>query len=123
MRRGSFKILELISFDNNIAQHYYLEKRRIRVIESFKCKETEKIWNRVFSKKFPVEIHKIARRKLIAISISDTIQDLKQPPSNQLEKLAGDRKGQFSIRINKQWRVCFKWNNGNALDIEIVDYH
>ncbi len=93
------------------------------MIESFKCKETEKIWNRKFSKKFPLEFQKFARRKLIAISISDSIQDLRQPPSNQLEKLGGDRKGQYSIRINRQWRICFKWKNGNASDIEIVDYH
>ena len=79
------------------------------MIESFKCKETEKIWNRKFSKRFPVEIQKITRRKLIAISISDSIQDLRQSPSNQLEQLDGDRKGQYSIRIYRQGRICLKW--------------
>ncbi len=93
------------------------------MIDSFKCKETEKIWNRKFSKKFPTEIQKLARRKLVAISISDSIQDLRQPPSNQLEKLDGDRKGQHSIRINMQWRICFKWSGGKASRVEIVDYH
>ena len=93
------------------------------MIENFKCKETQKIWERKFSKKFPVQIQKMARRKLVSISISDSINDLRKPPSNQLEKLVGDRKGQYSIRINSQWRICFIWDKGNALDIEIVDYH
>lgn len=93
------------------------------MIESFKCKETQKIWNRVFSKKFPPEIQARARRKLIAINISASITDLKVPPSNYLEALKGDRKGQYSIRINEQWRICFEWKDGNAFQVEIVDYH
>ena len=93
------------------------------LIESFKCKETHKIWNRVFSKKFSPEIQTRARRKLIAINISASITDLKVPSSNYLEALKGDRKGQYSIRINDQWRICFEWKNGNAFQVEIVDYH
>jgi toxin HigB-1 len=93
------------------------------VIENFRCKETKKIWERKFSKRFPAGIQKMARRKLVSISISESIDDLRKPPSNQLEKLIGGRKGQYSIRINSQWRICFKWKNGNAADVEIVDYH
>jgi len=93
------------------------------LIESFKCKETKKIWSRKFSKKFPPNIQRQARRKLIAIDISKSLNDLKVPPSNHLESLTDDRKGQHSIRVNGQWRVCFTWENGNAFNVEIVDYH
>ncbi len=93
------------------------------MIESFKCKETRKIWNRRFSKKLPPEIQSRVRRKLIAIDISQSLNDLKVPPSNQLEALSDDRKGQHSIRVNDQWRVCFEWENGNVFNVEIVDYH
>lgn len=93
------------------------------LIESFRCKETKKIWNRKFSKKFPPDIQRRARRKLIALDISKSLNDLKVPPSNYLEALTDDRKGQHSIRINGQWRICFTWKNGNAFNVEIVDYH
>ena len=93
------------------------------MLESFKCKESRKIWNLQFSKKLPKEIQTVARRKLVAISIANTIQDLRNPPSNNLEKLKGNRKGQYSIRINNQWRICFEWKKNNAYNIEIVDYH
>ncbi len=93
------------------------------MIESFLCKETEKIWKRQFSKKFPPDIQGRARRKLIAISISESITDLRSPPSNHLEALKNNRKGQYSIRINDQWRICFKWKSGNAFDVEMVGYH
>lgn len=93
------------------------------MIDSFRCKETQKIWDRKFSKKFPPEIQGRARRKLIAISISESLNDLKIPPSNFLETLKSDRKGQYKIRINDQWRICFEWKDGNAFNVEIVDYH
>ncbi|MCB2181355.1 MAG: type II toxin-antitoxin system RelE/ParE family toxin [Desulfobulbaceae bacterium] len=93
------------------------------MIDSFRCKETKKVWYRKFSKKFPPEIQGRARRKLIAISISESINDLRVPPSNFLEVLKDDRKGQYSIRINDQWRICFEWKDGNACNVEIVDYH
>ena len=93
------------------------------MIESFRCKETKKIWNRKFSKKFPPNIQARARRKLIVIDISKSLNDLKVPISNHLESLIEDRKGQHSIRINDQWRICFVWKNGNAFNVEIVDYH
>ncbi|MCK4620350.1 MAG: type II toxin-antitoxin system RelE/ParE family toxin [Desulfobacterales bacterium] len=85
--------------------------------------ETEKIFHRQFSKKLPHNIQKIAFRKLRMLNRSSTIQDLRIPPANKLEALSGNRKGQHSIRINDQWRICFKWQNENAYNVEIVDYH
>ncbi len=93
------------------------------MIESFKSNETEKIFHRQFSKKLPHNIQNIAFRKLRMLNRSSTIQDLLAPPANRLEVLSGNRKGQHSIRINDQWRICFKWQNGNAYNVEIVDYH
>jgi proteic killer suppression protein len=93
------------------------------MILSFKDRETEKIWNRNISKKFPIDIQRIARRKLIQLDGSTSINDLKIPPGNRLHALTGDRKGQYTISINMQFRICFTWNNGNASDVEIVDYH
>ena len=93
------------------------------MIEDFKCKETEKIFNRQFSRKLPINIQKIALRKLRMLNRSSTIQDLRVPLANRLEVLSGKRKGQYSIRINDQWRICFEWQDGNVYDVEIVDYH
>jgi len=93
------------------------------MIESFKCDETEKIHNRQFSRKLPQNIQKVAFRKLRMLNRSSTIEDLIIPPANKLEALYGDRKGQYSIRINDQWRICFEWKNGNAYNVEIIDYH
>jgi proteic killer suppression protein len=93
------------------------------MIQSFKCKETEKIFNGLKSKRFPVNIQTRAFNKLTAIHASLTLDDLKIPPSNCLEKLKGDRKDSYSIRINDQYRICFDWTEGKANDVEIVDYH
>jgi toxin HigB-1 len=93
------------------------------VILSFACKETEKIWLGKLSRKLPITIQDRSLMKLSLIDAANSMQDLKVPPSNYLEALKGDRKGQQSIRINKQWRICFVFENGNAYDIEIVDYH
>jgi len=93
------------------------------MIKTFKCKETKKIFCREYSKKLPRNIQKVAFRKLRMIDRSKTLIDLKIPPANRLEKLTGQRKGQYSIRINDQWRVCFKWIDNNALEVEITDYH
>jgi len=93
------------------------------MIKTFKCKETEKIFNRNYSKKLPVDIQRTAFRKLRMIDRSTTLNDLRIPPANRLEMLSGRRKGQYSIRINDQWRICFKWVDNNALKVEIVDYH
>jgi len=92
------------------------------MIRSFKCEFTEALskGNRV--KKF-VNIAKVARRKLRQLEIANRLEDLKVPPGNHLEALKGNRSGQYSIRINDQWRVCFRWTEGGAEDVEIVDYH
>jgi proteic killer suppression protein len=93
------------------------------MINSFKCKETKKLFQRQGNAKFPTEIQKTARRKLLILDAATSLEDLRVPPGNRLEKLGGNRKGYHSIRINDQWRICFKWNNGNALEVEIADYH
>jgi proteic killer suppression protein len=93
------------------------------VIKSFQCKETEKIWDGDVSRKLPMSIQNIARRKLRMLNNSNILKDLRVPPSNRLESLKGDRKGQYSIRINVQWRICFKWIEGDCYNVHIVDYH
>ena len=93
------------------------------MIRSFRCKETERIWQGQASRKFPGDIQDRALRKLRQLDAASTITDLRNPPSNWLEALKGDRKGQWSIRINNQWRVCFRWTDGEANEVEIVDYH
>jgi proteic killer suppression protein len=93
------------------------------MIQSFTCKETERIFRVGFSRKFPVSILNSAITRLAMLNRSRKLNDLKIPPSNRLEKLFGDRRGQFSIRINDRYRICFKWYNNNAYDVEIVDYH
>ena len=93
------------------------------MILSFKCKETAKIFDTGYSRKFPDRILKAAIIRLAMLNRSGKLDDLKIPPSNHLEKLSGDRKGQYSIRINDKYRVCFKWRKNNAYDVEMVDYH
>lgn len=93
------------------------------MIGSFACKETEKVFNRKFSRKLPQQIQQVALRKLRMVDAAVDLNDLRVPPNNQLEPLKGARKGQHSIRINKQWRVCFVWRGGNAHQVEIADYH
>ena len=92
------------------------------MIKSFKGKETPKIWGREYSKKLPKDIQERALMKLQQLHAAGALQDLLIPASNQLEFLKGSRKGECSIRINKQWRICFKWKDSHALDVEIVDY-
>lgn len=93
------------------------------MINSFSCKETEKVFLRLYSRKFPVQLQQMMRRKLLMLHQAHTLDDLKNPPGNKLEKLIGDRKGQHSIRVNSQWRICFKWQAGNVEEVGIVDYH
>lgn len=93
------------------------------MIKNFKCKETEKIWKREYSSRFSKDIQGKARRKLVMLEAASTLTDLRVPPSNRLEKLKGDRKDQYSIRINSQWRICFYFTDGEASEVEIVDYH
>ena len=93
------------------------------MIKSFKDKETEKLFNRHFSKKLPQNLQHLARRKLVMLDATPELNALLIPPGNRLEALKGDRKGQHSIRINDQWRVCFRWKTGDAYEVEIADYH
>ncbi len=93
------------------------------MLRSFGSKETEKIWTGVRSSKIPPEIQKIGRRKLRMINNSIDMNDLRIPPSNRLEKLSGNLKEYYSIRINDQWRIMFKWQDGHAFEVEITDYH
>lgn len=93
------------------------------MIKSFKDSETEKIYNLTRSRRLPQDIQQIALRKLRMINNARTINDLRVPPANRLEKLVGNRAGQYSIRINDQWRICFDWQEDNAYNVEIVDYH
>ena len=93
------------------------------MIRSFKGSAAETIFQRKRSKRFPANLHHLALRKLLLIDGADSLEDLRIPPGNQLEQLKGDRKGQHSIRINDQWRICFRWSKGHAYDVEFVDYH
>jgi len=93
------------------------------MIISFGSKETEKIWNGIVVKKPSIEIQQIGRRKLRMLNNSQNLTDLRIPPSNRLEKLTGNLKDFYSIRINNQWRISFCWENGNASKVEIIDYH
>jgi proteic killer suppression protein len=93
------------------------------VIRNFKDKETQKIFERQRSRKLPSDIQQVALRKLRMLNRAETLQDLRVPPANRLEHLTGNRNGQYSIRINDQWRICFEWQEGDALNVEIVDYH
>ncbi len=93
------------------------------MIKSFKDADTEKIFKRQRSRTLPPDIQPIALRKLRMLNNSVSIADLRIPPANRLEKLSGDRQGQYSIRVNNQWRICFEWQAGNAYQVEIVDYH
>ena len=93
------------------------------MIKNFKDDETQKIYQRQRSRKLPSDIQQVALRKLRMINNSISINDLRVPPANRLEKLSGNRAGQWSIRINDQWRVCFRWEGSDALDVEIMDYH
>lgn len=93
------------------------------MIISWGSLETKEIWNGHFVKNLPHDIQRNAKRKLVHIHAAKKIEDLRLPPGNKLEKLSGDREGFWSIRVNNQWRICFRWKEGNAFKVEIVDYH
>jgi proteic killer suppression protein len=93
------------------------------MIKSFKCKETEKLFNGKLFRKLPQNLQRVAARKLEMLAAAMRLESLRIPPSNHLETLSGDRAGQYSIRINKQWRICFVWQEGQVFEVEIVDYH
>ena len=93
------------------------------MIKSFRDRETEKLFSRQFSRRFPSNLHRVAWRKLVMLDAAEQLNDLRIPPGNRLEKLKGERQDQYSIRINNQWRICFRWREGDAYDVEVVDYH
>jgi proteic killer suppression protein len=93
------------------------------VIGSFALRDTELIFQGRVARKLPHDIQRTARRKLLYLHEAEDLRDLLAPPGNRLEKLSGDRQGQYSIRVNDQWRICFRWENGRAHEVEIVDYH
>jgi len=93
------------------------------VIASFADKEAARIYSRERSRRLPAEIQEVALRKLRMLNNARNIEDLRVPPANRLEKLRGDRRGQHSIRVNQRWRICFVWRDGNAHNVQIVDYH
>lgn len=93
------------------------------MIRSFRDRETERLFRREPVKKWPGVLQRTGLRKLLLIDAAESLNDLRAPPGNRLEKLMGDRAGQHSIRVNDQWRICFRWDTGNAYDVEIVDYH
>lgn len=93
------------------------------MIASFRDRETEKVWNGEFSRKLPTNIQEAALTRLRILNAAVRLENLRVPPGNKLEALKRDRRGQHSIRINRQWRICFRWSGGNAHEVEIVDYH
>jgi proteic killer suppression protein len=93
------------------------------MIRGFACKETERLFNDEPSRRLPGQIQQVARRKLMLLHQARRLEDLRAPPGNRLETLKGDRVGQHSIRINDQWRVCFRWQESDAYGVEVVDYH
>ena len=93
------------------------------MIKTLKDNETQKIYQRERSRRLPPDIQQVALRKLRMLNNAININDLRVPPANRLEKLSGDREGQYSIRINDQWRICFEWRNSDAFNVEIADYH
>ena len=93
------------------------------MIRSFRDRDTERLFARQATPRLPPKIHRVAQRKLAMLDAANQLADLRVPPGNRLEQLTGDRLGQHSIRINDQWRICFRWHDDNAYDVEIVDYH
>ena len=116
--RWTFSLQAIITLDNNNVSRYYLF-----MIKSFRCKETEKLFLRQRSSRFSADLHRIALRKLLLLDAAERLEDLRVPPGNRLERLAGNRQGQHSIRINDQRRICFRWSEDDAYELEIVDYH
>ena len=93
------------------------------MIRGFADRETERLFVRTPGRRFPAELHRVMLRKLAQVDAAERLDDLRVPPGNHLEALKGDRRGQHSVRVNDQWRVCFRWRDGDAYDVEIVDYH
>ena len=116
--RRPWRASQVLALDNNNVTRYYWF-----VIKNFRNKETERIFSRQFSRRFPSNLHRVAWRKLAMLEAAERLEDLSVSPGNRLEKLLGDREGEYSIRINDRWRICFRWSKGDAYDVEVVDYH
>ena len=112
------KCIYSITVDVNNAARY-----ACCVIQSFAEKDTERVWQRVHVRKFGPDLQRVANRKLLILDAAEIINDLRVPPGNRLEQLQGNRKGQHSIRVNDQWRICFRWTSAGPIDVEITDYH
>jgi proteic killer suppression protein len=95
----------------------------LHVIQTFRDADSEKVFRRERSRRLPPDVRRRALRKLLLLDAADSLDDLRIPPGNRLERLSGTRRGQHSIRINDQWRICFRWSRGDAYDVEITDYH
>jgi proteic killer suppression protein len=95
----------------------------VAVIRSFRDHETKNVFERDRTRRLPPNVQRQAHRKLLLVDAAQALDDLRVPPGNRLERLSGDRKGQYSIRVNDQWRICFRWERGDAYDVEIADYH
>ena len=93
------------------------------MIKTFADKDAQRVFSRRTVRRWSVQVQQAARRKLVQIDASEELGDLRVPPGNRLEKLRGDRAGQYSVRVNDQWRICFRWLDGDAYDVEITDYH
>jgi len=93
------------------------------MIRSFRDELTEELFDRHFVKRLPHDVQRAALRKLVMLNAAESLDDLRVPPGNRLEKLTEDRAGEYSIRVNKQWRICFEWSDGDAYEVEITDYH
>jgi len=93
------------------------------VIHTFADRDTERLFTRERVRRYPADLQRTMLRKLVAVDAAEQLDDLRVPPGNRLEKLRGNRAGQHSIRVNEQWRICFRWKDGNAYEVEIVDYH
>ena len=93
------------------------------MIRSFRDRETEGVFERERSRRLPPDVQRRAHRKMLLLDAAEALNDLRVPPGNRLERLSGDKAGQYSIRVNDQWRICFRWERGDAYDVEIADYH
>lgn len=111
-----------VSSQSKLVNHSVLRYDWV-MIKSFRDKDSERLFQRQFLRHFPPEIHRLAWRKLVQLDVAERLDDLRIPPANRLERLSGDRAGQHSVRINDQWRVCFRWQEGDAYDVEVTDYH
>ena len=118
LARGEWRCLSRSILANHNASRYDWI-----MIKSFRDKDTERLFQRQFLRRFSPDLHRLAWRKLVQIDAAERLDDLRIPPGNRLERLSGDRAGQYSIRINDQWRICFRWQDGDAYDVEVADYH